>query len=406
MASNDDKKNASSEQSKDIKYRFENPFITFRRFADEKIATITQSIVGLPSAVSTQLQGVSPDLENIRRENARNLERPESLRDKFPREYHSEGLENQNDQETRREKNRLRWKHIRDSIQQGPEAPYPPPYSCNMRRDGEDAERPTSDRFAGRPTSNHDNEDYNKSTTTQRLPFFNHMDLIFKEIREAERNKMQFLVETGGGLFQLQRLLPFLVFSPYSPIFLSNQMDPFPYCDAFEDLLLASRGMDMVPADERLRTQQFRPSPFVWLMRLQARALLEVPWREYESSEYEDNQTKLAMYKQFLSSAFHKEPVEPPKELFEPVKEAVAETDTPGQQQTSAEQDILSTLTRTESKRFPDGRVETKVVLIKRFQDGSETRTETVNNKYEGSEDREDFTKDDKKDERKGWFWG
>lgn len=65
---------------------------------------------------------------------------------------------------------------------------------------------------------------------------------------------------------------------------------------------------------------------------------------------------------------------------------------------------VLSVLTQTECKKFPDGRVETKVVLIKRFADGGETRTETVHTNHEEADQRR-FDSSKATEEKKGWFW-
>lgn len=84
-------------------------------------------------------------------------------------------------------------------------------------------------------------------------------------------------------------------------------------------------------------------------------------------------QTELDMYERFLGSSSSPAPV--------------ATTSTPAnhnpdlsapQASTSSGSTILSTLTTTERKINPDGSVTTKIVLKKRFADGSEENSETV----------------------------
>lgn len=422
MVSKDDKKSPSNEQTKDIRFRFESPFVALRRFADEKIATVSQSIVGLPSVVSKQLEGFAPGLEKIRSENARNRGGLESFQDKF--HYQSEGLQNPDDTEDRCEQNKQRWKHIRESIQQGPDAPYTPPHSTNMRR--EDTERSTSGQIPGYSPSNLDNEKGHQ----------NHMPLPGLPLSFPKNFGPWDSDALGALVTNHHKFLPYLFLSPYSPLILSNRIpgplhkydnynkhntDPFPYCDAFEDLLLSSRGLPMVSPEEkrpRYVSPPARPTSFglhefgiaaAYFSWLQARGLSEWPQRTSEDPEYENDQTELGMYKQFLSSAFSKGPVEQPQEPFTPAKAPFFKADSLQQGQTPLSDSILSALTRTETMRFPDGRVETKVVLVQRFQDGSETHTETVYTNCEGAEDRKGFANEkteEKKEEKKGWFWG
>jgi len=176
--------------------------------------------------------------------------------------------------------------------------------------------------------------------------------------------------------------------------------------------MLASRGMDMRPLerkDSQTLQLQFPPRTqdvgivVSWLSRLQNQGLLESSRSDDQSEE--DNGTELAMYKRFLSSAFPRPPPQTDEQRSEVSKVAASGEDNFSPEHPSIP-GVLSTLTRTESKRFPDGRVEIKTVLIKRFADGGETITETVRTNHENTESSQG--KDDKqiaKEEKKGWFW-
>lgn len=443
MASNEDKRTSTTEhETPKVTTRIENPFIAFRRFADETIGSALQRIVGLPSAVHKQLEGALPGLEKIRTENARRFEEARAegliLQEKLEKEHQQEKLPNQDSEaphelieelRRHRKQNRKRWEHIREAIHQGPDAAYT---ARGMTRDNDAAERTA---FRSLRNDSGRERDFNRLVGPTG-PADEFVDYLFKHVGMLAPNST--FGPLGAVIFsRLSSIMssdgfgPYVIFSPYSPLFLSNRtystadkhaQDSFPYCDAFEDLLLASRGMDMVPLEERRRRQSAlrqcpgRPQDLglaaSWLSRLQRQGLLE--GRTDERLE-EDDGSELAMYSRFLNSAFPKEAGQIPvsvRQLYEAPKEASNSTNTkivePEKQQAPSNDGILSTLTRTESTRYPDGRVETKVVLIKRFADGVETRTETVHTDHEGAgpdQGRVDDSKQTAKDEKKGWFW-
>jgi len=140
---------------------------------------------------------------------------------------------------------------------------------------------------------------------------------------------------------------------------------------------------------------------------LQQQGLLENFHRTDEQSD-EDDGTELAMYQRFLSGAFPKSTSQPREEQSQTSETSINKEVKFGNGSAPANGGVLSTLTRTESKKYPDGRVETKVVLIKRFADGGETRTETVRTDHEGTSSSQGQLEDGKqpnKEEKKGWFW-
>ena len=63
---------------------------------------------------------------------------------------------------------------------------------------------------------------------------------------------------------------------------------------------------------------------------------------------------------------------------------------------------VISTMTRTERVRLPDGSVESKIVNIRRFADGREESDESVevSRPQEGLDSRPESDKP-----KNGWFW-
>ncbi|KAF4555150.1 Hypothetical protein D9617_3g022220 [Elsinoe fawcettii] len=137
---------------------------------------------------------------------------------------------------------------------------------------------------------------------------------------------------------------------------------------------------------------------------------------QIEAERFEKPETEMDAYEQFLGKANGREA---------PQVKHVAARPAPSQPQREpqrqiTEQDvskskILSTLSTTEKTTLPDGTVTTKVVLKKRFADGSEQMTETVSTthahggeEWKGHDGKTVETGEQQKSEqkKKGWFWG
>ncbi|KAK8203588.1 hypothetical protein M8818_005238 [Zalaria obscura] len=120
--------------------------------------------------------------------------------------------------------------------------------------------------------------------------------------------------------------------------------------------------------------------------------------------------TELDVYEQLLDKA--QQPVAAPtKKESKPVPQLPA----PTPQTTPQIEDrptLLSTLTTTEQTTLPDGTVTTKVVLKKRFSDGREESTETVSTTHCRQQEQDqrtlakvEETKGEKENKNGSWFW-
>ncbi|EMC94096.1 hypothetical protein BAUCODRAFT_220540 [Baudoinia panamericana UAMH 10762] len=76
-------------------------------------------------------------------------------------------------------------------------------------------------------------------------------------------------------------------------------------------------------------------------------------------------------------------------------------------EQPPAKVDVLSSLTTTQTTRYPDGTVTSKVVLKQRFADGREETSEKVHTYQESSRPQDLVTQPEtaKSSEKGGWFW-
>lgn len=341
MASNEDKRSATTEHkhTKNPKPIFENPFIAFRRFADESIGSALQSIIGLPSAVTKQLEGALPGLEKIRNDNARQSEEADSLRDQFRREQPqlgSLGKETSNsDSETphelieelkrHREQHRKRWENIREAIHQGPDAAAYTSREMTRKGDMDDAAWVA---FHTNRQRDHDNPQAPTRTSFMGNPSHEFIEPFCTFMGPNTIGPL------GAGIFSrlstmmsLDGFGPYLIFSPYSPLAITNNLhqtsnkdgdilarDVFPYCEAFEDLLLASRGRDMVPREARqgrpsALSQYYGPlnsmdSAVSWLSQLQRQGLLDDPPRAGSERLEEEDGTELGMVSNMLEERF------------------------------------------------------------------------------------------------------
>lgn len=203
------------------------------------------------------------------------------------------------------------------------------------------------------------------------------------------------------------------------------------YADAFEDLLRAERGLPsrnndwergLWPRSYRLLSNVFSRNPNTqefwenveqggdWYVPEKRAGLkqIEAPSGSAESAKereardhmYErflgthtaDPKTELDMYERFLgdSSSHHQT-----SSTGSASKSSPSEIDVAGSP-------ILSTVTTTERNVAPDGTVTTKVTLKKRFADGREETSETVNTSRGDINAASEGGSDKKKG---GWFW-
>ncbi|KAF2204419.1 hypothetical protein GQ43DRAFT_437932 [Delitschia confertaspora ATCC 74209] len=225
--------------------------------------------------------------------------------------------------------------------------------------------------------------------------------------------------------------------SPYSPSALEAdsrlQNAGISWRDAYEDLLRASQGKPLL--EDKVLGQSSSMPYQQWIRRLQQQPFPErpttlegypkpVPWTDESSTseepdyeyghDHEDQHddpppskaadgpaTEIEAYERFLGST-----------------SASTSTSMAQKSSSSDRPSVLSTLTTTERTVQPDGTVTTKVVLKKRFADGREESSETVQTQRGHEDDTKDvwremreaqfggsFGTDEGKGKKSGWFW-
>lgn len=236
----------------------DNPFIKFRQFADEQISSLLQGIIGLPSALSKapgngrwahfddelrrrdELQARQKELNEreARKVGAQstggdeNAEIPVKTFSAWPKQTPSNSEHTENNRQ-------MDYKGERD-------LPLYSPVSKSLFAHLVDTGE----------LKNSANWD---SVGTVSLPFtIIRADQIFPNPMRAIHHAMFTELNRTPQFRSEFSLLPYLLFSPYSPLKLSlarwdnaggesEVFDNFPYCDAFEDLILASQGRPMPP---------------------------------------------------------------------------------------------------------------------------------------------------------------
>ena len=218
--------------SRDSQPKPDNLFVRFRQFTDEQVSSLLQGIVGLPSAMSKNTPG-----------NPRWADFDEDLR--------------------RRDELQARQKELRDSETQ--RATLPGQFAATNGRPPTSTYEaaiqalPLYARFApgqtpgldGLPDSSRVRYGVGSSSSLASLFSF---DFYLNSSSSLHRYLGMPEFKT-----QIPSLFPYLFHSPYSPLILSTagevsgpSNDHFPYCHAFEDLLLASENRPMVPAVNRM----------------------------------------------------------------------------------------------------------------------------------------------------------
>lgn len=132
-----------------------------------------------------------------------------------------------------------------------------------------------------------------------------------------------------------------------------------------------------------------------------------------DGEDEDEEETELDLYRRLLCPGEETRPAEYATKcrvLARLAKASIAHSEAH-----SSKPSILSTLTTTEKSTLPDGTTHTKVVLKKRFSDGREESTETVHTQNPVPEklkqppaetDRKlETSRTQKQKEKKGWFW-
>lgn len=229
-------------ESKDSSQKPDNPFIKFRQFADSQISSLLQGIIGLPSAFTK-----SPN-------NARWADFDEDMR--------------------RRDELQIRQKELRDSdarraeTQKQSQAGGSWPHWLNEKSNTSDDEEMNDKMardiplyspvakslFAHLRVAKEDR--WGGSAEWRPLPERGlnwssfHYDPLNTwspaQLMTALRSDVYRDLNVNPILRSRYSLLPYLLFSPYSPIKLEkDELHQFPYCDAFQDLVLITEGRPM-----------------------------------------------------------------------------------------------------------------------------------------------------------------
>ncbi|KAK4697006.1 hypothetical protein P7C71_g1017, partial [Lecanoromycetidae sp. Uapishka_2] len=250
--------------------------------------------------------------------------------------------------------------------------------------------------------------------------------------------------------------IAYLLYSPYSPVKLEQEQalrdHGIDWREAFEDLVATQKGQEM-PPDTSHRTSESSTDWVQSMMSMLVGERKEINQKRDEAQEAlrEKVAEVIKEMPELLCSLMHEDPRQTENDAtedryrdnFEP--ECTKEEEQPteldiynhflGREQpsgakatarsvahlqhetTPAETDnkkpsILSTLTTTERTTLQDGTVHTKTVLKKRFSDGREVETETVHTQSASPQKASQQNFRNKNDDgegrgktSKGWFW-
>lgn len=361
-----------------------NPFIAFRHFADEQMSSLLRSVIGLPSVFHSSSSKSQPssdddfwlqDARELRRHLARESEEAAKIVCIFRKAF-DEG-----------------HKSVLDESRTTP-SPYRPAVLEMPYQSKEPPLDPTSPPV---------------------IPFYSSPFLFSSPSRSA-------LGRSELGTLPLWPVV-YAASSPYSPLWLEHQ-EPLhtqgnKWRNAFEDLMALQSGKSMPEKDARREYENGAS----WMNSMIERGLFGSRWQitdgQQQTSQQlsaaatttatrlphdvEENEvTELDRYERFLGAQY------PPS-----TSNSTPETYSQG---------LISTLTTTERNKLPDGSIQTKVVLKKRFSDGREESTETLHTAYDSQQPTpKDMTSGSsaimgpipqsesnpevKEPKRKGWFW-
>lgn len=421
MASSNDRDKDSRSESKP-----ENPFIRFRQFADTQISSLLQGVLGIPSAFSKPTDNPRWAVfdEDLRRRDEL-IARQQALRESEARRQKEDAADEGVEIPV---KTLPGWKGAHSPLNDR-SVPYKP-----LGVGSKDlplyspVEKTLFATLAGLPPA-----DNTWGLGKADVGFVDGPEDAMRYTRSFAYNHLSL-----SGLYQSQKsLLPYLLFSPYSPIRLeSDRMsfsrtdtpDPFPYSAAFADLLAttsASGRSLRIPSD---LTSPFTVSPagkarhnWRFIEYLHSNGFLQEPKTSGSNSDSSHNnpRTEQDMYDMFLrmaslpmaatntfeslfkevetaiekeigpeaisslreqKAAFEKEPAAHLREIEELLRglgDAFKE-EKDRVKTTDAAQDssrVVSTRTITEHSSHEDGSVETHVTVEKIFADGRTTST-------------------------------
>ena len=446
-----------------------NPFIAFRRFADEQMSTLFNSVFGLQTPFGSSSSSPNRSTKDYEAW----LQEARDSRDRLDRE--AQEMEKIMDIYTRAHNEQREHSATQDNVQQ-PAAEDETPLRCPYRPIEQEVPKYTH-------TLPFPEVDSHEGGHTTPLPPFG-MSL-----------PREFLTTSLLGQQKPSISVAYLIFSPYSPARLEQshalRERGIKWTEAFEDLLAVQSGQDVsTRASNRPGTST---SDWLWdmigiamrekgrdmqeTMREKSRDMQETMREkvrdmqerhqalrstsettrrqpgfldrfansrqpendadedkdEYEDGEFDDDDedddeeediTELDLYNRFLG--FGNTATEPDT-ICSLVGQSASRSfahlqhDSTPTETENNKPSILSTLTTTERTTLQDGTIHTKVVLKKKFSDGREESTETVHTQNpvpQGSAQTQQMAKsrerEDSNNERKqegkekksrGWFW-
>lgn len=404
----------------------ENPFVTFRRFADEQISALLQSVIGLPSAIysgSDRTRWLHYD-EQTRQNMMESWGRscPAEQRKRAHR-LAEEGVEPESFQ-TRGHKDEasMRLCSKRESCRdtEGTEGNCLA-YGCRTCPRGGSSD--------SGPKPLPENTDSTTNSTSSDAA-----TLLSPMSSSGPSPILLRFLEDNPSLFDAWTAM-YAMHSRYSPLRLeaedSSKNHGLKWRDAFEDLINTQTGREMSPSTSQKQETDQRD----WLGQLIHQTTQESNplhiWDSFlptvicrlhsQEEEEEERDTERAVpdgkapgdhIADLVANMAHESTSMLPRE---PESRAL---DTPN---------VTATMTRTEQTTLPDGTVQTKIVLKKRFADGREQSSETVHTtpgsgsvaarclseppmpmeKQRAVASAKDYDKAEEKEKEKkgGWFW-
>ena len=377
----------------------ENPFIIFRRYADEQVANLLQSFIGLPSAIASQSfnQRWQPYDDELQR---RQMERRDASLEEAER------------------------RQIVDQIEEAFRQSLRIDAATQTRSDVEEAFIPVKT-FAKQDPHVQAEDDL------PRCPY-----------RPSEQPSLT-MTNPSESFFPWP--FNYMLFSSYSPLKLERQEHFREHGDrwrnAFEDLLsmddengisnqrnLSPEGAQSSPSAPQGSGLESHLSQLLRANMEHKRYFKssadELGSREPQNDASQESMTELDYYERLLEQQ-RADREKQSSALMYPPKSALAPEVSPssGTGEDSKKLGVVSTLTTTERVSLPDGTVHTKVMLKQRFADGREESSETIHTAQGGLQSERqpnlfpDVVRDSKesslqrsdtgrqKSEKKGWFW-
>lgn len=329
-----------------------NPFVAFRRFADEQVSSLLQSVIGLPSAFN----------------GSSSTPRSSSFDDDA-------------------------W------LQEARELRH------HLAREADEAAKMVS--LFGKAVEE-GNKDLHGETDHARCPYRPMDEDIPQCNQEPTLDAVPLPCSHFPGYIRLlyepceldsSPLWPMLyaAASPYSPLRLEHQ-DIFrnygnKWRNAFEDLMAMQSGISMPEKDDRREydngaswiSSMVEKGSFGkgWQRMAEHRQISEklstisknAGFKQPEDYAEEDESDQSQLYERFLGAQYPSANSSSPQNSLIPnLAPSSLEDEKPS---------LICTLTTTERNKLPDGSTHTKVVLKKRFSDGREESTETVHTAYD-----------------------